>query len=55
MTWAQEGWAKGISSIGGHDHLDIGCLVKTIHLIEQLNEHSLHLTIGTCLRIKLSI
>lgn len=43
---------EGILSVGGHDNLDVCGLIETVHLIQQLDQNSLHFSISTCLRIK---
>ena len=34
------------------DHLHVYGLIETVHLIEELHENTLHLTVSTCLCIK---
>ena len=33
---------KGVSPVGGHDDLHIHCLVKAVHLVQQLHQNALH-------------
>ncbi len=42
-AWSQERRIQGVSSVGGHDDLDIHSLVEAIHLVEELHQNSLHL------------
>ena len=43
---SQQSWIQRVSSICGHDDLDIHRLVKTIHLVEKLHKDALHLQCG---------
>lgn len=51
-TRTEEGGVEGVGAVGGHDDLDVGRLVETVHLVEELEENTLHLAIGTGLRVK---
>ena len=51
-TWSQKSWIKCISSVGSHDALNVNVLVKTIHLLKELNQNSLDFSICTSIRIK---
>mmetsp|Transcript_9135 Transcript_9135/g.14464 ORF Transcript_9135/g.14464 Transcript_9135/m.14464 type:complete len:384 (-) Transcript_9135:217-1368(-) len=41
-----------VGAIGGHDHLDVGGLIESVHLIQQFQENTLHLAIGTGLGVE---
>ena len=46
---------RGIESVvpvGRHDDLDVDGLVEAVHLVEQLQQDALHLTVCSVLRVK---
>lgn len=49
---SQQGGVQCVSPVGGHNDLDVGGLVKAIHLVEQLQQDALHLAIGSSLRVE---
>jgi len=42
----QQCGVDGVRSVGGHDHLHVHGLVEPVHLVEQFDEHALHLAVG---------
>lgn len=48
----EKSWIEGIGSVGGHDDLDVGSLIEPIHLVEQLQQNSLHFSVGTSLGVE---
>jgi len=51
-AWPEEGRVERVRSVGCHDDFHVDCLVEAIHLIEQLDEDSLNLTISSSMCIK---
>mmetsp|Transcript_13011 Transcript_13011/g.21320 ORF Transcript_13011/g.21320 Transcript_13011/m.21320 type:complete len:381 (+) Transcript_13011:45-1187(+) len=51
-SWSQQCRIECIRPIRSHDNLDIGSLIEPIHLIQQLQQDTLHLTIGPSLGIE---
>mmetsp|Transcript_15318 Transcript_15318/g.20213 ORF Transcript_15318/g.20213 Transcript_15318/m.20213 type:complete len:266 (+) Transcript_15318:213-1010(+) len=51
-TRAQKSGIQRVRPVGSHDHLDVRCLVKSIHLIQQFQQDTLNLSICTSLGIK---
>merc|ERR1712223_2248034 len=43
----QKSRVQGVWSVGCHNHLDLAKDIKTIHLVEQLHQGSLDLSVGT--------
>lgn len=48
----EESGIEGVGSVGGHDDLDVRGLIKTIHLVEEFKQNTLHLSVGTGLGIE---
>ena len=42
---AQQRGIQRVGAVGRHDDLDVHCLVKAIHLVQQLHEDALHLPV----------
>ncbi|GMS94907.1 hypothetical protein PENTCL1PPCAC_17082, partial [Pristionchus entomophagus] len=51
-TWTEQGGIQSVLSVRGHDHLDIGRLVESVHLIEQLEQDTTDLSISSSLGIE---
>mmetsp|Transcript_25037 Transcript_25037/g.39792 ORF Transcript_25037/g.39792 Transcript_25037/m.39792 type:complete len:200 (-) Transcript_25037:538-1137(-) len=49
---SQQSRIQRIRSIGRHNHLHIRGLIKSIHLVEELEQNTLHFSIRSSLRIK---
>merc|ERR1712098_927944 len=45
-SWSQQGRVKGVGSVGGHDHFDLAKDVKSVHLVEELHQSSLDLSVS---------
>ncbi len=54
-TRSEKSRIECICTIGRHDDLHIDVLLKAVHLVEQLNQHSLHFSISSSLRIETPI
>ena len=48
----QQGGIESVCSVGRHDDLHIDVLFETVHLVEQLDEHSLHFSVCSGLSVK---
>lgn len=44
-AWSQEGRIKCVGTICGHDALYVNCLVKAVHLLQQLDEDTLDFSV----------
>lgn len=51
-TGPEQSGIEGVCSVGGHDDLYIDVLLEAVHLVQQLNQHSLHLAISSSLGIE---
>ncbi|KAG9859468.1 26S protease-like protein regulatory subunit 6B, partial [Aureobasidium melanogenum] len=51
-TRTEKGGIQSVGTVGGHDDLDVTGLIETIHLVEQLEQDTLNLSIGTGLSIE---
>lgn len=49
---SEESGIEGVGSVGGHDDLDVGGLVETVHLVEEFEQNTLHLSVGTGLGVE---
>mmetsp|Transcript_67322 Transcript_67322/g.152328 ORF Transcript_67322/g.152328 Transcript_67322/m.152328 type:complete len:327 (+) Transcript_67322:217-1197(+) len=49
---AQEGRVQSVRAVRRHDHLDVDGLVEPVHLVEELEQDALHLTVRTRLRVE---
>ena len=45
-TWSEKGGVERVGPISGHDHLDLAENVEAIHLVEQLHQGALNLSVG---------
>jgi len=45
-TGAQKGRVECIGTVRGHDHLDVDCLVKAVHLVQEFKQDTLNFTVG---------
>ena len=43
---SEESRVQNIRSVGGHEELDLTQLVKSVHLVQQLHESSLNLSVS---------
>lgn len=48
----QQSRVDSVGSVGGHDDLDVDCLVEAVHLVEQFDQHALHFTVGGVGRVE---
>lgn len=51
-TGTQQRRIQSVRTVCRHDDLDVGSLVETVHLVEQLQQNTLDFTIGTSLGIE---
>mmetsp|Transcript_17095 Transcript_17095/g.24981 ORF Transcript_17095/g.24981 Transcript_17095/m.24981 type:complete len:211 (-) Transcript_17095:715-1347(-) len=49
---AQQGGVQGVGAVGGHDHLHRGGLVEPVHLVQELQQNALDLSVCSSLCIK---
>lgn len=49
---AHQRGVERVHTVRGHDDLDVRRLVKTVHLVEQLEKDTLDLTVGARLRVE---
>ena len=48
----EEGGVEGVLPVGGHDDLDVGRLVESVHLVEELEQDALNFPVGAGLRVE---
>lgn len=51
-TGAQQGGIQRVRSVRSHDDLDRRSLVETVHLIQQLQQNSLHFSVSAGLGVE---
>jgi len=49
---SEQGGVEGVCSVGGHDDFDVDGLIEAVHLIEELQEDSLHFSVGAGLSVE---
>mmetsp|Transcript_6733 Transcript_6733/g.27471 ORF Transcript_6733/g.27471 Transcript_6733/m.27471 type:complete len:295 (+) Transcript_6733:25-909(+) len=51
-AWTQQRWVQRVGTVRRHNHLHIHRLVEAVHLVQQLHEDTLHLTVGSSLCVE---
>jgi hypothetical protein len=49
---SQESGVQGVLPVRGHDHLNSAVLIKSVHLVQKLQQDTLHFSVGPCLRVE---
>ena len=49
---SEQGRVQGVGSVGGHDDFDVDGLIEAVHLIEELQEDTLHFSVGAGLGVE---
>ena len=49
---SEQGRVQCVGSVGGHDDFDVDGLIKSVHLIEELQEDTLDFSVGAGLSVE---